>query len=197
MLDFELGPGETIAANSAIFWSEMSSCDHLVQLYEDDHALLESLEGFVAGGLLTGESVIVIATLAHRRALDERLKARGFDVPYVRVRDQYIALDADEMLARFMVDGWPDEIRFHSVLRQIIGPAREAGHRVRAFGEMVALLLERGEHAAMLRLEQLWQGVVQREQLPLLCAYPAKSFTGNAAVESMRAVCRCHTRLVA
>ncbi len=175
----------------------MRSCEHLVQFYDHEHTLLDSLEGFVAGGLLTGESVIVIATREHREGLDARLKARGLDVAYVQARDQYIALDAAATLSAFMVDGWPDEVRFSSLLRQLLGRARASGHRVRAYGEMVALLLERGEQAAMLRLEQLWHAAVQREQLPLLCAYPMHSFTGPAAVESVRAVCRAHTRLVA
>ncbi|HZP12756.1 MAG TPA: MEDS domain-containing protein [Nevskiaceae bacterium] len=197
MQDFAFGAGETIAANSAIFWSEMPSCEHLVQFYDHEHALIDSLEGFVAGGLLTGESVVVIATREHREALDARLKARGLDVAYVQARDRYVALDAEATLSAFMVDGWPDEVRFSSLIRQLLGRARASGHRVRAYGEMVALLLERGEQAAMLRLEQLWHSVVQRESLPLLCAYPMRGFTGPAAVESVRAVCRAHTRLVA
>lgn len=197
MQDLAVESGEPIAANSAIFWSQMSPCDHLVQLYDHDHALLESLEGFVAGGLLTGESVIVIATPAHRGQLELRLRARGIDVAYVQARDQYLALDAEETLAKFMVDGWPDEIRFHSVIRQILGRARTAGHRVRAFGEMVSLLLMRGEQAAMLRLEQMWDVLVQREQVPLLCAYAMSAFTGQAAVATIRSVCRAHSRLVA
>lgn len=197
MQDIAPEAGATIAANSAIFWSEMRACEHLVQFYDNDHALLESLEGFVAGGLLTGESVIVIATREHRERLDARLKSRGLDVPYVQARDQYIALDAEATLAGFMVDGWPDEVRFHSLLRQLLARARASGHRVRAYGEMVALLLQRGEQAAMLRLEQMWHGVVQRENLPVLCAYPMRGFSGSAAVEAVRAVCRAHTRLVA
>ena len=32
-----------------VFWGEMSPCDHLVQIYQDDEILLDSLEGFVAG----------------------------------------------------------------------------------------------------------------------------------------------------
>jgi len=197
MQDSAFGAGETIAANSAIFWSEMRSCEHLVQFYDHEHALIDSLEGFVAGGLLTGESVIVIATREHREALDARLKARGLDVAYVQARDQYLALDAEATLSAFMVDGWPDEVRFSSLIRQLLARARSSGHRVRAYGEMVAVLLERGQQAAMLRLEQLWHSVVQRENVPLLCTYPIGGFTGAAAVESVRAVCRAHTRLVA
>jgi len=149
--DVALRSGETIAANSAIFWSEMPACEHLVQFYDDDPALIDSLEGFVAGGLLTGESVIVLATREHREALEARLKSRGYDVPYLQARDQYIAMDAEATLGTFMVDGWPDDVRFHSMLRPLLARARSKGHRVRAFGEMVALLLARGEQAAMLR----------------------------------------------
>ena len=43
MPDVAMRPGETIAANSAIFWSEMPSCEHLVQFYDDEPALIEQL----------------------------------------------------------------------------------------------------------------------------------------------------------
>jgi hypothetical protein len=58
---------------SPIFWGEIAPCEHLVQIYADQGVFLDSLEGFVSGGLLAGEGVIVIGTRAHLIALEQRL----------------------------------------------------------------------------------------------------------------------------
>jgi hypothetical protein len=187
--------GGYAANNSAVFWGEMSPCDHLVQLYEDESSFQDTLEGFAMGGLLTGESVIIIATPKHRQALDQRLRARGIDLAYAQARDQYLALDAEETLAKFMVDRWPDEERFHGVVSELLARARRTGRRVRAFGEMVALMWARGDNAATVRLEHLWHVLCQTHGFPLLCAYPRSGFTGDATA-SMRQICDAHSRLV-
>lgn len=88
---------------SDIFWGEIAPCEHLVQIYAEQGVFLDSLEGFVAGGLLANEGVIVIATKAHLIALEQRLWARGLDLSAARERDQYIPLDATEALSKFLV----------------------------------------------------------------------------------------------
>jgi hypothetical protein len=46
--------------------------EHVVQFYDRDSVLLDSLCGFVSAGLLAGESAIIIATKEHIQALDDR-----------------------------------------------------------------------------------------------------------------------------
>ena len=53
---------KTASIGTDVFWGEISPCEHLVQIYLDDSAFLDSLEGFVAGGLLAGDAVILIGT---------------------------------------------------------------------------------------------------------------------------------------
>src|SRR5687768_141840 len=103
-----------------VFWGELAPCDHLVQMYEDDDVFLDSLEGFVSGGLRAGDATVIIATAAHLANLEERLQARGFQLDVATARDQYIALDAEETLAKFLVNGWPDDEKFHAVVDEIL-----------------------------------------------------------------------------
>ena len=49
----------------------------------------------------------MIATKAHRDGLAQRFQARGLDTTRAIEQGRYIALDAAETLAKFMVDGWP------------------------------------------------------------------------------------------
>lgn len=178
----------------AVFWGELAPSQHIVQFYEHDQVFLDSLEGFVSGGIRSGESVIVIATEPHRRALEDRLTARGIDVGLARSLDHYMDLDAEEVLARFMVHGWPDDDRFKETVTSLLTRARARGGPVRAFGEMVALLWARGDNGATVHLEQLWHSLCLADGFSLFCAYPKSGFTKDAAA-SIRDICAAHSQV--
>lgn len=178
-----------------VFWAEISPSEHLVQLYQDEIGFLDALEGFVVSGLRKGDVVVVIATKPHRTALEKRLLNYGVNISASQLRDQYIALDAEESLSRFMVAEWPDETNFNQFVSELLNRARANGRTVRAFGEMVALLWERGQNGATVRLEHLWHNLCHRERFPLFCAYPRSGFTQDSAA-SIREICETHSRVV-
>jgi hypothetical protein len=179
-----------------VFWAEIPPSEHLVQIYEEDSVVLDALEGFIGGGLRAGDGVLVIATAAHLHALEERLTAQGVDVGAAREREQYLPLDAEETLAQFMVSGWPDDDLFEHLVTHLLVRARRNGQRVRAFGEMVAIMWAQGHNGATVRLEHLWHKMCQKEGLSLFCAYPRIGFTQDADA-SIRDICATHDRVVA
>jgi hypothetical protein len=154
------------------------------------------LAGFVAGGLRAGEATIVIATPEHLHQLEDRLEATGLDLSAALFDDRYIPLDAEQTLERFMCNGWPDAELFNAVVTEILVRAKGDGRRVRAFGEMVALMWDRGQAAATVRLEHLWNKLCHRDGFSLFCAYPKTGVT-REYVESMGEICMAHSRLVA
>lgn len=170
--------------------------EHLVQFYEREGAFLDSLGDFVAAGLLHGESVIVIATAAHLGALDTRLRARSFDIDRAILQDRYIPLDAASVLSQFMLNSWPDEPRLRAFVQGLLARARRAAPRVRAFGEMAAILWARGEHAATVHLEQLWHEQCREHQFSMLCGYPKTGFASDARAAIVQ-ICAAHTDVVA
>lgn len=194
-----------------VFWGELAPTDHLVQLYGDDTSFLDSLEGFVTGGLLRGECVIVIATAEHRRALDSRLSKRtDIDLISARSRNELIEEDAEKTLARFMVErqgqSWPDDQRFAHVISGLLERARTSAsdsasgtpRKVRAFGEMVAVLWAQGNTGATVRLEHLWNHARRSSpggEFSLFCAYPRIGFTQGTDA-SLRDICASHTKVV-
>lgn len=186
-------PGPLVDAE--VFWGDLAPCEHLVQIYGTDDAFLASLGEFVAAGLEGGEGVVVIATGEHLAGLHQRLHRRGIDVGKTKAQDRLIELVAEEALAEFMRNDWPDDDRFAYVVGGLIERGRRDGRKVRAFGEMVAVLWSRGHAAATLRLEYLWNKYRQSERFPLFCAYPRAAFTHNAA-GSLRGICEMHSRVV-
>jgi hypothetical protein len=178
------------------FWGEIAPCEHLVQIYEDSGGFFDSLEGFVAGGLRSGDGILVIATPAHLAALTERLSSNGFDLDAARASDQFIALDAEETISRFMVALWPDEELFAGLVTDLLARAGANGRRkVRAFGEMVAVLWAQGYYEATMHLERLWHELCLKKSFSLFCAYPKSGFTKDAEA-SIREICEMHSRLV-
>ena len=200
----------------AIFWGELTppgrpgpgqpACnDHLVHFYKDETVFLDMLESFAAEGLSKEESVIIIATAAHREALEQRLRKRGARVDFARASDLYIDLDAQQTLDKFMTSlgsqPWPDEERFETLVNDLLLRARGSddphqGRRVRAFGEMVVILYERGGISGMLQLERLWHTFCQEKAFCLFCAYPKTGFT-DTADHAMREIIAHHSRIVA
>lgn len=176
-----------------VFWSEIAPCDHILQIYENDTEYLDALSRFVSDGFLKNESVIVIATAWHLTALERRLGE--FETDVLRLQHQYIPLDAEQTLAKFMVDGWPDQKRFEQAVNDILKPASQGGRRVRAFGEMVALLWAQGNPDATFHLEYLWHQLQRKQAFSLFCAYPKKGLKENSS-NAVQKICQAHSKMV-
>lgn len=184
------------AVNEAeVFWGEISPCEHLVQIYQDEGVFLDALEGFVAGGIKAGDGVVVIATPPHLASLNERLMARNVDMAAAVRVNQYLALDAEETLSKFMVMGWPDEDFFRAAVTDILHRAKGENRRVRAFGEMVAILWARGNTGATVHLEHLWHRLCKEQSFSLFCAYPKIGFTRDVSA-SIKEICEAHSKVI-
>lgn len=177
-------------------WTATGPAEHFVQFYEADAFLLDAIGEFIGAGLHAGEVGIVIATAAHRADLAGRLTAAGLDVAQARASGRYVALDAAETLSRFMVDGMPDAARFAEVVGGVIAQSAATGRRVRAFGEMVALLAAEGNHAGVIRLEELWNDLQQSHTFALFCAYPMAGLSGSERAALLDDVCTTHSRVI-
>jgi signal transduction histidine kinase/CheY-like chemotaxis protein len=177
-------------------WAEMGDTEHFVQFYEADGFLLNSLSGFIGRAIHADDGAVVVATGAHRNGLDELLQANGLDVTTAKARGQYISLDAAETLSKFMVDGVPEPGRFNEIMGGVIASVTDGRSRISAFGEMVALLWAEGNHAAAIRLEELWNDLQRTHSFSLFCAYPMNGLGGERFIEATGSVCKVHSRVI-
>jgi PAS domain S-box-containing protein len=177
-------------------WEEIDEREHFVQFYESDRHLVHSVVGFAAPSLCSEGAFVLIATPPHREAIERELLVRGCDVAAARERGQYVALDAAETLAKLMNGNLPDTARFMQVVGGVVSRLGQSWPRVRAFGEMVALLWEAGNRAAATRLEELWSELAKERAFSLFCAYPLDLFSGSGDAQPFHEVCACHTKVV-
>lgn len=171
---------------------------HFVQFYRDDALLIDEVVDFIEGALLRGETGVVIATAGHRTEIERRLHDAHGAVSLLQGElGEYIALDAGDTLATFMRGDWPDEQLFNEVVGGVIHQASKNGTcRVHAFGEMVALLCERGNPAAAIRLEELWNRLTARYEFSLFCAYPLSLFNTSDMGTMFRKICTHHSHVL-
>ena len=165
----------------------MSVHSHTVQFYRDDIFLSQSIAPFVTAGLEANETVIIVATAHHREELQRVL------TPEQLTHDRLQFFDAEEQLAKFIVDEWPSELRFRRVIEGMLGQSRQSGP-VRIFGGMVAVLWAKWYTRAAIRLEELWNKLVEERYLALLCAYPMQKLS-QGTDNDVCAVSELHTHV--
>jgi hypothetical protein len=181
--------------HSTVFWGEIAPCDHVVQIYEDREAFLDILTGFVTDGIKSGDCVVLILKPDHLQALDERLMVQNYDIKQLTAQAKFIAVDAQQALSEFMIDGWPDQAKFMTFISGLLNRARKTHTQIRAFGEMVALLWEQGHYGATVNLEHLWNNLLAEQSFKLFCAYPKSGFTQNPG-ESILDICATHSMVI-
>jgi anti-sigma regulatory factor (Ser/Thr protein kinase) len=154
---------------------------HIVKFYDDDADLIGSVSSYLAERYHPDEVAVVIASPDHVRALE------------AVVTEPRIMIDAAETLATIIVDGVPDRDAFETAVGSVFRRIAEGGGRARAYGEMVGLLYAAGDIVAAIKLEGLWNTLLDGVELPLFCAYPGSGIDPNA--DEVGEVCALHTEV--
>ncbi len=170
---------------------------HEVQFYSDEAGFFDDFSDFIAPFLISGDSVIVVATESHRNGLFSKLQARGLDISRFVEHGNYIALDVAETLSTFMVNDRPDPLRFSKAVNDVIQRAADAAKgehiRIGACGECAPVLWAQGKAEAAVRLEQLWDEMAKTYKVDIFCGYPLVDFQGKEGRNMFKRVCAEHT----
>ena len=166
---------------------------HLVQFYSNEHSLFNAVGEYLSAGLASGQAVFVVAAQQRISAFSSALTARGIDVVQAVHQDRLAFAEAGEMLRTFLVDDRPDYNRFRNHVVPLLehyGADRPGA--LRAYGEMVDVLWRAGKYAAALRLEELWDELVDEYAFEVLCAYSIDHFRRSADTEHFSSICARH-----
>lgn len=170
--------------------------DHFVKFYDGEHDLVEGVGPFLREGLKRGEMEVVIATEQHRRLFAEYLRDEGVPVDVLEDQGLYVALDAAAVLRSFMLDGMPDREKFKEAIVPFVLSAAAKHRPLRAFGEMVGILWKAGNVKGAVRLEQLWNELIDAHGLTLYCAYSARMFADASDLAATEAMCHTHHHVI-
>jgi hypothetical protein len=170
---------------------------HAVQFYERPSSLIAQVSRYVVEGLRsTDEAAIVICTADHLASLESELASAGIDPSIARDQGRYVALDAVDTLRQFMVADRPDRSRFVEVVGGELIRAQARYPRVRAFGEMVAVLWANGQSAAALELEEMWNELLGHHPFSLLCAYSMGALGRPTSLQTITDIAKVHDHVI-
>jgi hypothetical protein len=169
-----------------------------VQLYQDQGFLNRAVCRFAAAALANGEGVILVPTQDHWNAFRPRLEAEGVDVDAVQRCGQLTVVDADRLLPQFMRDAMPDEPVFLGLAADVIAKSRAKDRypKVRWWGEMVNVLWERGDVAASMRLEDLFDQLAHQQDIAIFCSFVMDNFNGEVHARMLPRLGQNHSHLI-
>jgi hypothetical protein len=187
-----------MSANPSVIVPEGRPSSHAVQFYDaDESALVDNVGRYLAVGLVRGEHALVVTTPEHEAAFTADLERAGVDTAAALADGRLRFLDAEATLALLLIEGYPDVERFDEVVGRMIRRTKgQSAVGLRAYGEMVGILWDRGEYPAAIRLEQLWHRLLKSVDFQLFCAYPIDIFGDHFEVGLVDAVLCAHTHLV-
>jgi hypothetical protein len=169
---------------------------HYVQFYKADEPLLNRNVGqYLWEGLLRGDGLLVIASRQREESLTGNLRRLGVDVATAQRERQLLILNAEETMARFIVDGEPDPSLFDETIGEALHLVKPRGPDagVRAYGEMVGVLWEAGQYEGAIRLEEYWNKILEASGITLFCGYPIDVFGKDLDSSNFQALLCAHT----
>jgi hypothetical protein len=178
---------------------EKPACGHLVQLYHqpDKSPLIRNVSLYLSEGLQRREPALVIATSEHRLLFNQELQRLGVDTDTAVRKQQFLWLDANETLSRFIMSGWPDWNRFESVIGAAVRELKiSTGKAFRGYGEMVDILWKNRQFAAALRLENFWNKLRACFSFSLYCAYQHDNSDQKSGSGNLDEVLATHTHII-
>jgi signal transduction histidine kinase len=164
---------------------------HAVQFFDAGAYPSERIAEFLATALDAGGGCLAIATSEHLASISRALWRLGVDPGGMDARRVRL-VDASEALARFMGAAGPDRGRLRDAVDDLFGSVQVPSEKLHVYGEAVDVLVRDGRADAALRLEELWQEVVEGTRCKLLCGYAMQSFVQQGKDDRIREVCASH-----
>ena len=183
------------ALNGRVFVPSLSSLlrlatgtVHAMQMHDDVTSFVDGLAAFFDLALRRGDATYVIATREIREGIDDRLRARGWDVGGSSGHKRYLAVDAEDALSRCMRNGLPDPDRVAEIAVELDQYRRAVcdrpDSRLTVFGNMVMALHAGGNTRAMGALERDWNRMTRGMPILTLCGYRSTCFHESSGLWS-------------
>lgn len=169
------------------------SGSHTMQLFDSDESLADAVAEFCSEGVLRNETTLAVVREERWYSIAQRLSAKGVAVDDALWRGLLTVRSAERMLKGIIRAGRPHLPLMTTSLGPLISRLEAFGRPLRIYGEMVDILAARGEHAAALELEELWNVVDEQKKYRVFCSYSAANFADPQTRDDLRRICAAHT----
>jgi CheY-like chemotaxis protein len=161
---------------------------HAAQFYDTDLHLYTAVAEFFSHAIRHHEPAVMIARPQTYEAV-KALTGGGTHIQFV---------DIAEALRQFMHDGMPDPVRFERAFQSLLNHLRQSpsSRAIWIFGEAVDELCRTGNHAAALRMEELWNAHFADPGISVMCGYSLAAFDNETDISRIRNICRVHTQVL-
>lgn len=168
--------------------------EHHVEFFDSSKSLADTVAAYLLAGFGRGEPLLIVATPQHRELLATRLEQGGLNVRAAVMANRLVLLDAVQTLDKFMRLDTPRADAFDEVVGTLVERVANNG-RACIYGEMVDVLVARGNFLGAQQLEQLWNALGRREEFTLFCGYASGHFGDPQTAKALAGICAAHSHL--
>lgn len=169
--------------------------DHIVQLFDSDESLADSVAAFLREGLLRGDMMLVIIAPVRWELVASRMRESGAPIDRALRSGQVIVRNAAQTLELIRVQHRLDGERFDATVGAMVRQLTESGRRLRVYGELVELLAAEADYRGAHQVEEFWNALAAHVPFRLFCGYSAVHFGNPVNARSLRAICGAHTEV--
>ena len=178
-----------------IDWRDVDRMGHFVQFYLDDDFIVNIISKYLIHGIRMGDKCLIAVTADHKKKIEVILNRSVPDLfRSAQEEGLFIAYEAEHLLAEFMAGDMPDAALFKKTLEPVMDATADT--KTRVFGEMVAVLVARGNPAGAVELERLWNQMRLKYGFSLFCAYPIKDLANAKARDHFSDICCNHSHVL-
>lgn len=163
------------------------------------HARLgREVGSWIALSLRRGGGAVLACTPEHATRVRDELRALDVDVDACERAGRLAIRNADHLRSAIVGESGPDRAAFRRIIGGLLREVRAASAPgpLRVWGEIVDLLVKRGEITAANELEKLWNELLAEEDAQLLCSYELDALDPTAHARVLLDVCETHAQLV-
>jgi hypothetical protein len=168
--------------------------DHHLQLFDEAESRAGAVAAFVLEGERRGERILLALAPENRVRLEERLREAGYPLAARLAAERLVIFDANAMRRLLLHRDRPDAALFDELVGGIVRRL-DGDTGLRVYGEIVDVLAAEGNFRGAIALEQLWNALARQHRFTLLCGYSAVHFGNPRSQDSLRQICRAHSRV--
>jgi hypothetical protein len=175
------------------------SQSHSIVIHKDEDSAASIAAEVLAAAVHFGQPALLITAGVHLANVRNKLAREGVNTEQLIAAGRLTVVNADTLLKVLMVRGSPDPIRFRQMVGALLDQAcsERDGCVPVIYSDMAGRLWRRGNRAAALSLEILWNRLATAYNCSLICGYRGDSATTDApTLEELRAVCDQHNHII-